>query len=133
MSMTDPVADFLTRIRNATMRKHASVEIPASKLKVEIAKVLKQEGYIEDWLTFTPDEGHPRISINLKYDSAGESVMRGLKRISKPGLRWQAGSREMAPVLNGRGMWIVSTSKGLLSDFDCRKQKVGGEVLCEIW
>ena len=131
--MTDPVADFLTRIRNATMRKHASVESPASKLKIEIAKVLKQEGYIEDWMPFESDRVLPMMSVNLKYDEAGECAMRGIRRVSKPGLRKQSGYRQLMPVWNGQGISIISTSKGLLSDYDCRKQKVGGEVLCEVW
>ena len=133
MSMSDPVADFLTRIRNATMRKHASIESPASKLKIEIAKVLKQEGYIEDWLSFKSEKGLPLMSVNLKYDEAGECAMRGIRRISKPGLRKQSGYRELQPVWNGQGISIISTSKGLMSDYDCRKEKVGGEVLCEVW
>jgi small subunit ribosomal protein S8 len=133
MSMTDPIADFLTRIRNATMRKHAQVEIPASNVKIEIAKVLKQEGFIEDWLTFDSEQGLPRIVVNLKYDEGGESVLRGIKRISRPGLRWQAGYRDLTPVLSGQGVAIVSTSKGVLADYQCREQKVGGEVLCQVW
>ncbi len=133
MSMTDPVADFLTHIRNAVMRKHATVESPASNLKIEIAKVLKREGFVEDWMTFKSEAGHPRILVNLKYDQAGESVLRGLKRISKPGLRRQAGYRDLAPVLNGQGIAIVSTSSGVLADYECREKKVGGEVLCHIW
>lgn len=133
MSMTDPIADFLTHIRNSIMRKHATVESPASKVKIEIAKVLKQEGFIEDWLTFESEAGHPRIMVNLKYDKAGDSVLRGLKRISKPGLRRQAGYRELTPVLNGQGIAIVSTSSGMLADYQCREKKVGGEVLCHVW
>ncbi|MCZ6474519.1 MAG: 30S ribosomal protein S8 [SAR324 cluster bacterium] len=133
MSMTDPVADFLTHIRNATMRKHATVESPASKLKIELAKVLKQEGFIEDWLSFNSEKGLPRIMVNLKYDEAGDSVLRGIKRISRPGLRRQAGYRDMSPVLAGQGIAIISTSKGMLTDYDCRQQKVGGEVICHVW
>ncbi len=133
MSMTDPVADFLTHIRNATMRKHATVESPASKLKIELAKVLKQEGFIEDWLSFNSEKGMPRIMVNLKYDEAGDSVLRGIKRISRPGLRRQAGYRDMSPVLAGQGIAIISTSKGMLTDYDCRQQKVGGEVICHVW
>ena len=133
MSMTDPVADFLTHIRNANMRKHATVESPASKLKVEVAKVLKQEGFIEDWLTFDSEQGKPRIMVNLKYDAAGECVLRGIKRISRPGLRRQSGYEKLTPVLAGQGIAIVSTSKGVMTDYDCRQQKVGGEVLCHVW
>ncbi len=133
MSMTDPVADFLTHIRNANMRKHATVESPASKLKVEVAKVLKQEGFIEDWLTFDSEQGKPRITVNLKYDAEGESVLRGIKRISRPGLRRQSGYKKLTPVLAGQGIAIVSTSKGVMTDYECRQQKVGGEVLCHVW
>lgn len=133
MSMTDPVADFLTHIRNANMRKHATVESPASKLKVEVAKVLKQEGFIEDWLTFDSEQGKPRITVNLKYDAEGESVLRGIKRISRPGLRLQSGYKKLTPVLAGQGIAIVSTSKGVMTDYECRQQKVGGEVLCHVW
>jgi small subunit ribosomal protein S8 len=133
MSMTDPVADFLTHIRNALMRKHATVESPGSKLKTELARVLKQEGFIEDWSFFEDDRGHPRISVNLKYDKKGESVIRGLKRVSRPGLRRHQGYRELKPVLHGQGVAIVTTSKGVITDTACREGKVGGEVLCHVW
>lgn len=133
MSMTDPIADFLTRIRNATMRKHATVECPASNVKVAIAKVLKEQGFIEDWLTFNSEQGLPRMQVSLKYDEQGECVLRGIQRVSKPGLRKQAGYRELTPVLNGQGVAIVSTSRGVLADYECREQKVGGEVLCHVW
>ena len=133
MSMTDPVADFLTHIRNALMRKHASVESPSSKVKLEIARVLKEEGYIEDWSKNAEDPVKPRITVQLKYDSEGDSVIRGLKRISRPGLRNHQGYREMKPVWNGQGIAIITTSKGLVTDFTCREDKIGGEVLCHIW
>lgn len=133
MSMSDPIADFLTRIRNATMRKHASVESPSSNLRVEVAKVLHQEGFILDWETFKTDRGLPRITVNLKYDKEGDSVLRGLKRISKPGQRIHMGFADMGLVLNGQGIAIVSTSSGVLTDIECRNRKVGGEVLCHIW
>ena len=115
------------------MRKHATVESPSSNLRVEIAKVLKQEGFIEDWNPAENEKGHPQIVVNLKYDKQGESVVRGVKRISKPGLRRHVGYRELTPVLNGQGIAIVSTSKGVMTDGDCRNQKVGGEVLCHVW
>lgn len=133
MSMTDPVADFLTHIRNALMRKHASVESPGSKLKAEVARVLKQEGFIEDWNVFENDRGHARLSVNLKYDKNGDSVIRGLKRISRPGLRIHAGHQELTPVWRGQGIAIVTTSKGVTTDLFCRENKIGGEVLCHVW
>jgi small subunit ribosomal protein S8 len=133
MSMTDPIADFLTHIRNAIMRKHPSVDSPSSKQKVEIAKVLKKEGFIEDWAPAKTESGLPRIVVTLKYDDQGESVIRGLKRISTPGLRRHAGVGKLKPVLNGQGVAIVSTSKGVMTDFECRDQKVGGEVICHVW
>jgi small subunit ribosomal protein S8 len=133
MSMTDPVADFLTHIRNAIMRKHATVESPASKLKAEIAKVLKREGFIEDFAQAKSNAGHPKLVVTLKYDAHGASVIRGLKRISTPGLRKHAGKDDLKPVLSGQGVAILSTSKGLMTDFECRDQKVGGEVICHVW
>lgn len=133
MSMNDPVADFLTRIRNATMRKHATVESPSSNLRAEIARVLKQEGYIEDWYTFNSERGLPQILVNLRYDAEGDAILRGLKRVSRPGLRRHLGFRELTPVMNGQGVAIVSTSKGVMTDYECRQQKLGGEVLCHVW
>ncbi len=133
MSMTDPVADFLTHIRNALMRKHATVESPGSKLKGQIARVLKEEGFIEDYLAFDDEQGRPRIEVTLKYDKQGDAVIRGLKRVSRPGLRRHEGYDGLRPVLNGQGIAIVTTSKGVLTDLACREQKVGGEVLCQVW
>jgi len=133
MSMTDPVADFLTHIRNALLRKHASVDSPASTLKADIARVLKEEGFIEDWNVFNDQREHARIEVTLKYDKNGDSVIRGLKRISRPGLRRHAGYRELSPVLSGQGIAIVTTSHGLLTDMSCRAKKIGGEVLCHVW
>lgn len=133
MSMTDPVADFLTHIRNATMRGHANVESPRSKLKVEIARVLKEEGFIVDYTAFENEDGKARIGVDLKYDEQGDSVIRGIKRISRPGLRHHAGCTDMKPVLNGQGIAVVTTSKGVMTDYDCRKNQIGGEVLCHVW
>lgn len=133
MSMSDPVSDFLTRIRNATMRRHDVVEIPASNLKVEIAKVLKEEGYIVDWQGTKDKRNHPAVQLVLKYDGEGESVIRGIQRVSRPGLRKTSGHGSLQPVMNGQGIAIVSTSKGVITDSECRKQKVGGEVLCHVW
>ena len=134
MSMTDPMADFLTHIRNAIMRRHPTVESPSSHLKEHVAEVLKKEGFIEDWkVTPSEESGLSRILVTLKYDGQGASVIRGIKRISTPGLRRHAGYGDLAPVLNGQGIAIVSTSKGVMSDFECRDQKVGGEVICHVW
>lgn len=133
MSMTDPIADFLTHIRNALMRKHARVESPSSKLKLEVARVLKEEGFIDDWNFFENDDGHARVEVILKYDKNGESVIRGLKRISRPGLRRHEGYQNLNPVLNGQGIAIVTTSKGVVTDLACRENKIGGEVLCHVW
>ena len=133
MSMTDPVADFLTRVRNATMRRHATVECEASKIKQEIAKILKKEGFVTDWRNFKNEQGHSRLELQLKYDRNGESVIRGLRRVSTPGLRRHEGYRDLKPVYSAQGIAIVTTSKGLLTDFDCREQKIGGEVLCHVW
>jgi small subunit ribosomal protein S8 len=131
--MTDPIADFLTRIRNAIMRKHATVEVPSSKMKEEIAKALKREGFIEDYAVARTPAGLPRLVVTLKYDGSGASVIRGLERVSTPGLRRHAGFAKLKPVLNGQGVAILTTSKGVLTDFECRDQKVGGEVICHVW
>ncbi|PKL00200.1 MAG: 30S ribosomal protein S8 [Tenericutes bacterium HGW-Tenericutes-1] len=132
MVMTDPIADLLTRIRNANQMKHAVVEIPASKLKVEILNVLKNEGYITDFtVANTGIQG--TIKVTLKYLANSERALRGLKRISKPGLRVYAKTDEMPRVLNGLGIAVVSTSQGIMTDREARKLQVGGEVLAYIW
>lgn len=133
MSMTDPVADFLTRVRNAVMRRHPLVECDASKLKLEIAKILKKEGFIQDFRGFKNDKGHQRLEVTLKYDEGGDSVIRGLKRVSSPGLRRHTGYKKLKAVYSGQGVAIITTSKGMLTDFDCREQKIGGEVICHVW
>lgn len=133
MSMTDPIADFLTHIRNALMRKYATVESPASKVKVEIARVLKAEGFIEDYEILENARGQPRIAVHLKYDETGDPIIRGIQRASRPGLRQHRGYRSMPPVYNGQGISIITTSKGVMSDLDCRQQQVGGEVLAHVW
>jgi small subunit ribosomal protein S8 len=133
MSMSDPVADFLTRVRNAVMRRHPTVECDASKLKAEIAKIMKQEGFITDYRSFKDPRGLPRLEVQLKYDHLGESVIRGVKRVSSPGLRRHEGYRKLRAVHSGQGIAIVTTSKGIMTDFDCREQKIGGEVLCQVW
>jgi len=132
MSMTDPVSDLLTRIRNATAVRHDRMDIPASKMKLEIAKILKQEGYIR---TFKMIEEGPQgiIRIYLKYADDGEPVIHGLRRVSKPGLRIYRGVGELPKVRNGLGVAVISTNRGVVTDEQARSLQVGGEVLCEIW
>jgi small subunit ribosomal protein S8 len=132
MVMTDPIADLLTRIRNANQMKHEIVEIPASKIKVEILNVLKNEGYITDYSVVSSGV-QGTIKVTLKYLLNSERAIRGLKRISKPGLRVYAKNDDMPRVLNGLGIAIVSTSRGIMTDREARKQQVGGEVLAYIW
>lgn len=132
MVMTDPIADLLTRIRNANQMKHSVVEIPASKLKVEILNVLKNEGYITDFSVVNSGV-QGTIKVTLKYLANSERALRGLKRISKPGLRVYAKTDEMPRVLNGLGIAIVSTSQGIMTDREARKLQVGGEILAYIW
>ncbi|HPJ23360.1 MAG TPA: 30S ribosomal protein S8 [Bacillota bacterium] len=132
MVMTDPIADMLTRIRNANQMKHKTVDVPASKLKAEILAVLKQEGYITDFERI--DDGvQGAIRVTLKYLENEERVIRGLKKISKPGLRVYAKTDDLPKVLNGLGIAIISTSRGLMTDRAARKQKIGGEVLAYVW
>ncbi len=132
MSMTDPVADMLTRIRNAMRAAHELVNIPSSTLKINLANVLKSEGYIKN-LRIISDGQHRYIRVFLKFDKNGIPVIEGLKRISKPSCRVYAGYDEIPEVLNGYGVNIVSTSKGIMTDREARKQKVGGEILCAVW
>jgi len=132
MGMTDPIADMLTRIRNANQNKSAEVLIPASKIKIEILKVIKEEGYILD-SEFIADENQGNIKVTLKYTDKKERVIKGIKRISKPGLRVYAKGNEMPKVLNGLGCAIVSTSNGVMTDREARKQHLGGEVIAYIW
>ncbi|MFC3040909.1 30S ribosomal protein S8 [Virgibacillus xinjiangensis] len=132
MVMTDPIADMLTRIRNANMVRHEKLELPASKMKQEIADILKREGFISDF-EFVEDNKQGVLRIFLKYGSNDERVITGIKRISKPGLRVYAKATEVPRVLNGLGIAIVSTSNGVLSDREARSQAVGGEVLAYVW
>ena len=130
--MTDPIADMLTRIRNALVVKHDQVEVPASNVKKEIAKILLQEGYINGFEV--AEEGvQGKIVVTLKYGPNGEKVINGLKRISKPGLRIYAGHDELPKVLGGLGIAIISTPKGIMTDKEARKQGHGGEVLAYVW
>jgi small subunit ribosomal protein S8 len=133
MSMTDPVADLLTRIRNACAEKHEKVEVPASRLKANIVKVLKEEGFIKNFRLVRNDDGHVFLKIYLKYDDEGASVIHGIRRVSKPGVRKYAGSASLPKVLGGVGTLILSTSKGVLASQKATQNKVGGEILCEVW
>ncbi|MDO4912484.1 MAG: 30S ribosomal protein S8 [Lactobacillus sp.] len=132
MVLTDPIADYLTRIRNANMAKHESVEIPASNIKKSISEILKNEGFIRDYEVIE-DNKQGIIKISLKYGPNGERVISGLKRISKPGLRNYVGASDLPRVLNGLGIVIVSTSAGLLTDKEARQKKIGGEVVAYVW
>ena len=132
MISIDPIADMLTRIRNANANKHESVLIPQSKTKLAIAKILKDEGFIVDYKS-SVENGINMIEITLKYGPNGEKVIQGLKRISKPGLRIYANTEQLPKVLNGLGIAIVSTSKGIITDKSARKLNVGGEVLAYVW
>lgn len=129
---TDPIADMLTRIRNAGMAEHASVEMPSSKFKVELAKVLKAEGYILDYAVKEVDK-FKILSVTLKYAQDGKPLITKLKRASRPGLRTYMKAKNLPKILGGLGIAIVSTSKGLLTDRRARKENVGGEVLCYVW
>ncbi|WP_105956366.1 30S ribosomal protein S8 [Apilactobacillus quenuiae] len=132
MSMTDPIADFLTRVRNANMARHESVEVPASKMKKSIAEILKREGFIRD-VEYMDDDKQGVIRVFLKYGKNNEHVISGLKRISKPGLRSYVKSDSIPKVLNGLGVAVISTSEGVITDKEARAKKIGGEVLAYIW
>ncbi len=132
MNITDPIADMLTRIRNANSSKHKTVDVPASNMKVSVAEILLKEGYIRSFEELK-ESAQGVIRITLKYDEKGTRVIDGLKRISKPGLRVYAAKDELPKVLNGLGIAIISTSKGLKTDKEARELGVGGEVLAYIW
>ena len=132
MGMSDPIADMLTRIRNANSVYHESVEIPASNIKVAIADVLKREGYIKDY-SVTADNKQGVLFVKLKYGANREKVISGIKRISRPGLRHYAKCDEIPRVLGGLGIAIISTSQGILSDKQARKARLGGEVIAYVW
>jgi len=132
MTTTDPIADMLTRIRNANSARHTTVEIPASKVKLAIAQILLDEGYISSFEK-VDDEKQGMIKVTLKYDEKGKRVISGLKRISKPGLRIYVSCEELPQVLNGLGIALVSTSKGIKTDRNARKEGLGGEVLAYVW
>ena len=132
MSMTDPIADFLTRIRNANMVRHDSVEVPASKIKKDIAEILKNEGFVRD-VEYIEDDKQGVIRVFLKYGADKQRVITGLKRISKPGLRSCVKADAVPKVLNGLGIAIISTSEGVITDKEARAKKIGGEVLAYVW
>ncbi|MCK9524402.1 MAG: 30S ribosomal protein S8 [Limnochordia bacterium] len=132
MVMTDPIADMLTRIRNASSVKHESVDIPRSKLKEELARILKSEGFIREYKVLENDK-QGTVRVYLKYDANKGQIIKGIKRISKPGLRVYASKDEVPRVLGGLGVAILSTSQGIMTDRSARKEGVGGEVICYVW
>lgn len=132
MSMSDPIADMLTRIRNAGKAKFPTVDIPGSKLKVELAKILQKNGYIKNY-KFVEDGKQGMLRIYLKYEADGTHVIYGIERISKPSRRVYTKNKDIKPVYNGLGLAVISTSSGIMSDKDARKENLGGEILCNIW
>ena len=132
MSMTDPIADMLTRIRNACKAKHRKVDVPASNLKREIARILKEQHFIQAY-AYVEDEKQGALRLYLKYDKDEESVILGIERISRPGLRQYAKKKKIPKVLSGLGMAILSTSHGVMTDREARRAGVGGEVICYVW
>lgn len=133
MSLTDPIADMLTRIRNACGSKHRRVDVPASKLKAEIARILKEHAFITDYKLVESAEGKPVLRLALKYAQGGQPVIRALQRVSSPGLRKYVGVQEIPRVRNGLGMAILSTSRGVMSDRQARQARTGGELLALVW
>ncbi len=133
MSMTDPIADMLTRIRNAVRARHPRVDIPHSRLKEGLANILKKEGFVDAVAVMRPREGFPVIRVALRYSVEGEPLLSGLTRVSRPGRRVYCSKNEIPQVLGGLGVAVLSTSRGLMSGDECRKAGVGGEILCNIW
>jgi small subunit ribosomal protein S8 len=133
MSFTDPIGDMLTRIRNASSARHEKVLVPTSRLKARIAEVLKEEGFIKDFVMHKDESKQGAITILLKYTPEREPAISDIKRVSKPGLRRYVDTGSIPRVLNGMGIAILSTSKGLMVDREARKQKVGGELICTVW
>jgi len=131
--MTDPIADMLTRMRNALTARHEHVQMPLSRMKREIARILKEEGYIREYRVHPAERAQGMLELDLKYDVQNNSIIRTLRRVSKPGKRSYVSCKTMPKVLNGAGIAIVSTSRGLLTDRQCLAENVGGEVLCYIW
>jgi len=133
MSMTDPIADLLTRIRNAQQAGHANLVLPRSRMKLEIIKILKHEGFIEGYVENPTDDGQGKLKVFLKYDSASRGTIRGIERISRPGCRVYVGREDVPRVRNGLGLSILTTSRGVLTDAQARAAGVGGEVICHVW
>ncbi len=133
MSMTDPIADMLTRIRNACGSKHRRVDVPMSRMKTEIARILKENNFIQDYQTVETDDGKQMLRLRLRYAAGGQPVIRELKRVSTPGLRRYVGVDEIPRVRNGLGVAILSTSKGLMSDRQARQARTGGELVAVVW
>jgi small subunit ribosomal protein S8 len=132
MTMTDPIADMLTRIRNALKASQESVDVPSSKLKINLAKILKSEGFIKNFKV-VPEGPQGTLRVFLKYDEKGTAIIGGIKRVSKPSRRVYAGYDELPPILNGYGVSVLSTSRGLMTDKQARRNRIGGEVLCAVW
>ena len=130
--LTDPISDLLIRLKNGAQRRHETVVVPASRLKRAILEILKREGYV-DTIGEQEQDGHPMLTVRLRYVAEGQPMITGLERISKPGRRVYVGSKDIPKVRNGIGMSILSTSKGVMTDQESRKNKLGGEVLCSIW
>ncbi|MDX2253414.1 MAG: 30S ribosomal protein S8 [Nitrospira sp.] len=130
--LTDPISDLLIRLKNGAQRRHETVAVPTSRLKRAILEILKREGYVEA-IEEQVHDGHPMLTVRLRYVAEGQPMITGLERISKPGRRVYVGSKDIPKVLNGIGMSILSTSKGIMTDQESRKNKLGGEVLCSIW
>ena len=133
MSMTDPIADLLNRIRTTYLAKHDRLDAPASNLKVEVCRLLSEQGLIEKYEVIGDDPLSRKIRVFLKYTPDGDPLIRHIKKVSKPGRRVYRGADDIKPVLNGLGVWIISTSQGLLTDSEARERRVGGEILCEVW
>jgi small subunit ribosomal protein S8 len=133
MSMTDPIADMLTRIRNACGSKHRRVDVPLSRMKTEIARILKESNFIQDYQTVEVEEGKRMLRLRLRYAAGGQPVIRELKRVSTPGLRRYVGVNDIPRVRNGLGVAILSTSKGLMSDRQARQSRTGGELVAVVW
>lgn len=132
MGMTDPIADYLTRLRNAYRARHKFVDIPASRVKAELSKILLNAGYIKN-VKYIDDDKQGQLRVYVKYNKDMQSAINGLKRVSKPSLRVYVPANEIPRVLGGYGMSIISTSQGILPDSECRKRGIGGEVMCEVW
>ena len=133
MSMTDPIADMLTRIRNAVRARHPRVDIPHSRLKEGLANILRKEGFVDAVAVVRPKEGFPLIRVALRYSTEGEPLISGVERVSRPGRRVYCSKDEIPQVLGGLGVSVLSTSRGLMSGEECRKVGVGGEILCNVW